>query len=220
MENAINHTYEITWRIELETAIVNGQNRRRAAEIEAAQKHEAEQFDRKQKWGLHMQKVREALPEILRPLFKDIMDLNNDPVQSSYEEIVVDSEKFGLAPIEVDMRLVPGGEQYQIHQYLIFGIAQVWRSDPPKYFFAVGDENYDRMPEIETDLELALARAAEVYQAKCNLELTAKSQMPSGDPEYIDTGEDIPSTVVTDQALLASIRAIVRDEMFNPPTTK
>lgn len=215
MENEIKHVSDMDWCIALETAIINGKHRMEALKVEAAKQHEAEQFDRKQKWAILSQEIRKALPDVLQPLMKDLFDPNGDPYNFPYEEIIVDGERFGLAPIEVTLQLVPHTVGYQISQYRIFGIAQVWRSEPLEYFFAVGDENYDRLPQCETDLELALARAAGVYQAKFELEMKARSP---GEPEYIDTGEDIPVNVIADKALAASVRAIVREEMFNPPT--
>jgi hypothetical protein len=218
MDHAYNGLWSLIWEIDLETAIANGLNRLRQAEEYDKATREQIKLEREQKWNEYNNLIRSSLPEILRPLMRTFRDLQYDPpIHSREEVIIIDGEKFGLAPIEVylsDRKLLE--DPFIVEYYIIFGIAHS-HEYTTDYYFATGDELFVKEPEVEKDLELLLAKAQKMFSKKLDLEFKAKSAPPVKEPEYIATGEDLPNGLVPDQALLAALRSIVRDEMYRPP---
>lgn len=218
MDADIQRVTSLNWQIDLETAIANGMNRLKQAEELDKLTEDQIQAERMQKWDKYNEQMRACLPEVLQPIMRSYHDLQSDPSNRLEKDyVILDGEKYGLAPIEVYLIRKTLAEQFHVDYYLIFGLAQTVTREI-KYFFEIGDEWFVKDPEIERDPELALAKALKVFNAKIELEFKAKSEpTPTKEPEYIATGEDIPLGLNNDQALLTALRAIVRDEMYRPP---
>lgn len=204
-------TVTTEWTIDLELALANGLRRIKEMEEEANHQKELEQVKCGKAWLDYNQVIRLALPEVLRPMMAYFEDLQSMPdLNTKHETVVIDGGRYGLAPIAVLMRHKPG-EPFIVDCYRVFGIIQAF-SDHQIIFSDSGDETWLVEPVVYCDLELALAGANRHYLKRYELE----KQPRKAEPEYLPADEQLPVDIA-DRAMIASVRAIVRDEMYKPP---
>jgi hypothetical protein len=210
-----------TWQIALETALING--KKRLVEIERVEQERLEILRKTnlEAWGRYFEILKTGLPDVLRPMMICDGDPDIDPPELAPRTFVsIDGEPWGLAPIQAMLKRVitptthsNDPMEFAVEGYLVLGICVLGG----KAWFEDADDCFEVEPAVETDLELALARASNHYARMLDI----KMSLNIAEPEYLpaDPVGCFPGGLVADQCLVSTIRAIVRDEMYKPPSS-
>lgn len=213
MDMAIKRANGLAWKIDFEAALALGVKRMvqmKAADEELKRKAAQQLAER---WQDYDAEVRAGLPEVLRPVMTPLRDETSEPPYNPEEQVLLDLEPLGLGPILVHVQMVSPGI-WQVHQYLVMGIYETNQGSTKRYGFGDGDECWAVEPSFETDMTLALGMAHLRFNRKLELEATAR-RYRSEEIEYVEDNQELET--VAEKALVASVRAIVRHEMSNPP---
>jgi hypothetical protein len=226
MEEIMVSKVDMSWQIALETAIVSG--KMRLAEMEKAEVEvkKTRQDEIRQAWGAYNDMLLMALPEVLRPMTNLPADWDDLPVMASRDYVLIDCEPWGMAPIAVALNRVlrsdDGSYMYMVVSYTIYGICIMRNAQGERQaMFETGDELFEIEPMIETDFELALARAHQHYAKMLDVKFKLALRDANEEPEYLPADlidECFPGGPLAIKCLEASIRSIVRDEMYKPPS--
>jgi hypothetical protein len=206
------------WQNALTAALLRGKSRMAEMDKAEAEVKERRQEEIREAWEAYNDMVRAALPEVLRPMMSSLNYTDEAPSMWAYEVVMIDGEAWGLAPIAVTLDLL--NDQYSVKQYEVYGICIMTDAAGQRVaMFEAGDESFELWPAIETDLELALARAyqhnARMLDIKFGLALEATQELEYVPAEPVGC---FPGGLVAEKCLVSAIRAIVTDQMYKPPS--
>lgn len=213
METTVKTANGNAWKIDFEAALALGVQR--VAKMQAIDEEirQRDAANLAQAWQEYDAEVRAGLPEVLRPLMVPLRDETTEPPYNCEEQVLLDLEPYGVAPMVAFVRMVSPG-LWLANQYLVLGIWETTRGQQ-RYGFGDGDENWVVKPKFEADMTLALGLAHARFIRKLDLEAQAR-RMLAEELEYVPDSQETDLSL-PEKALAVSVRAIVRDEMFKPP---